>query len=579
MLWFKRNKMILAAPTILVVMAGGWLYANRPKRIDMAAYVPGAALAFLEINDWPQVLDQLTSTTTWRELAPRYGISDKLMHAGRVGWLAKFGGGGEAGLLARSQFALVVTGLEVRGDEVKPHLALIAETHTNADTLQKVAEARLPKFAENAFGKIVKATTEHSGVKITSYRAARSNRGLHSAQIDSELILANEVDALVACIDTRLARASSMMNNFYLQNSRPIVERDGSSFGFVTGEGVTRFLRFGAYLISGGVIGKAALAGAVGEVFTEFSTRTSDGIAYGASFENGEAVDRYALLFKPELVDKLKATIKPSGKEARAFGTIPVEARNVTLISVENPIKTLDGIEAAISSRVGAAQSFLLHQFVIGAREVFFGLGNGSKAEDAIGDEIASFDLGPRGAARVKKEESPRRVWMVAARNPTLMLAIVQRAMMANRATLIREKHRGIEILSSGDATRGSAAIMDDFLILGRYERLTQIIDLLASGQNLKNAPHFVAAGKFNEPAAIKSYDWAEGETAEMMATIASWLNENGKTDVIRTRGESVPLAVSATRVIDQGILVESHSPFGNIPSVVSLVAEATNAK
>ncbi len=48
-----------------------------------------------------------------------------------------------------------------------------------------------------------------------------------SAQIDSELILANHPDPLRDCIDTRLGRSPSMANNFHLRNSCPLVEPGG----------------------------------------------------------------------------------------------------------------------------------------------------------------------------------------------------------------------------------------------------------------------------------------------------------------------------------------------------------------
>ncbi len=574
MLWLSRKKVVLGGLVLLALTACGWLYANRTQKIEIATYVPESALGYLEINDWPQVVERLTATKAWRQLAPAFGLTDKLNYAGKAGWLAQFGGGGEAGLLARSQFAVVVTGLEVRGEEIKPHLALIAETHSSANTLRQVVESRLPKFAEETFGQAARESSEYSGVNVISYRAANADRGLFAAQIESELIVANQMDALHACIDARLGRAASMANNFYLRNSREIVERDGSAFGFITSDGVTRLLRFGAFLISGGAFGKAALAGAVGDVFTEFSKRTADGVAYGASFENGEVVDRYALLFKPDLVDSLKTTVKPNGKEARAVAAIPGLARNVTLISVENPMKTLDGLEAAISGRVGVAQSFLLHQFLLGAREAFFGLQRGSKADEAIGDEIASFDL----PSPSNDETSRDRIWLVAVRDSALMMAIVERAMIAGGAVLAREKHRGVEILSSSDPVRGSAALINDFVALGRRERLVQAIDLVASGQNLTAMPSFLSAAQITKPVAMRSYDWAMDESTEMMTTIASWISERGKAKTVADGGRPLPLAVSATSVHDRGIYVESHSPFGHFPFFVSL-AHGSSAK
>jgi hypothetical protein len=570
----SRKQLVLAVLILLLLAAGGWLYANRVQRVEMAAYVPESALGYLEINDWTQVFERLSATRAWRQLAPLYGIPDKLSYVGKAGWLAQLGVGGEAGIIARSQIALVVTGIEVRGEEVKPHLALIAETHSNANTLRQVAAARLPRFAREAFGQDVRETSEYSGVTVTSHWAKTGDRGMFAAQIESELIVANQMDALRACIDARQGRAASMANNFYWRSSREIVERDGSAFGFVTAEGVTRLLRFGAFLMSGGAFGKAALAGAVGEVFTEFSSRTADGIAYGASFENGEVVDRYALLFKPELVDALKAAVKPGGRDARAVGAVPAPARNLTLISVENPMKTLDGLEAAISSRVGAAQGFLLHQFLLSAREAFFGLQRGGKADEAVGDEIASFDL---PAPQARDDAARDRVWLVAVRDAALMLAIVERAMIAGGAVLSRDKHRGVEILSSSDAVRGSAAIAGEFLLLGRRERLAQVIDLVAGGQTLATLPPFAAATPIRSPAAIRSYDAATEESVEMMKTIAGWTGTSGAPPARPV--PSLPWAASATSVHDRGIYIESHSPFGNFPFFISLASSGKTTR
>src|SRR5215813_9371535 len=405
MFWFSRKRLILTSLITLALAVGGWIYAHRPKPVVIASYVPETALGYLEVNDWPRLVDNLTSTKTWRELAPDYGVPEELNYLGKLrrwGWIAWLTGRGEAAMLARSQFAVVITGLEVRGEQVKPRMALIAETHSDADSLRKVADKRLSQLAETAFGRFSKQSDAYAGVPFVTWRADDSEKQLLAAQIDGELILANHPDPLRNCIDTRLGRAPSMDNNFHLRNSRPQVEPDGGEnaiFGFITGEGVTRLLRFWAFLISGDTLSKAALAGAMGDVFTDFSSRATDGIAYGAGFEDGSVVDRYALLLKPEMADALKAAVKPARQNEpnaaarRALDLIPTEAKDVTLIGVENPIKTLDGIEAVIASRAGAAQSFLLHQFIIGAREIFLGIKATDKADVAIGDEIANFTV------------------------------------------------------------------------------------------------------------------------------------------------------------------------------------------
>ncbi|MFN0085376.1 MAG: hypothetical protein ACKVX9_08310 [Blastocatellia bacterium] len=569
----KRNLVILvvalAAAAAAVV---GWIYARRPQRVEIATYVPESALGYLEVNDWPRVVDLLMATKGWRRLSPSFGIPESLKYAGRAGWLARLTGGGETAVLARSQFALVVTGLEVRGEEVKPLFAVIAETHSDPEDAKAVADRRLSELAKSAFGQVVRETGEYAGAPLVTWRAANSEKMIVASQIGSELILANDAGALRACIDTRLGRAPAIANNFHLKNSRRIVERDGSVFGFVTGDGMTRLLRFGAYLISGGALGKAALAGAVGEVFTEFSTRTADGMAYAASFENGEVVDRYALLFKPELVDALKSAIKPNAKPVRAFQLMPSEARNVTVFNVENPMKTLEGVEAAVSSRVGVAQSFLLHQFVVSAREAFFGLRQGGKAEEAIGDEIVGFDLpgasGPPPAANADTPEASNRIWLLAARDTALLLAIVEKAMIAGGGVLAREKYNGVEIIYSSDEGRGAVAFIGDFVALGRRDILARLIDLQAGGARFSPPP--AVPGAF-----LLSVDSAAPEALRMMSTIGRWTDAAPRGDF----PIDLPLNIGATSIHERGILTESHSSFGNFPFFISLVAGAGNGK
>jgi len=574
---FSRKRLILASLIILSVALGAWIYASRPKPVLMASYAPETALGYLEINNWPQLIDNLTSTEAWRELAPAYGIPKELDYFGKIGlwpfgdWIARMTGRGEAAMLARSQFVLVITGLEVRGEQVKPRMALIAETHSDASFLREVAGKRLPQLAERAFGRFVKEGGEYAGVPFEVWRPGDSDRQLLTAQIDGELILANHPETLRDCIDARRGRAPSMVNNFHLRNSRPLVEpagSDGAVFGFVTGDGVTRLLRFWTFLVSGDTLSKAAMAGMMGDVFTNFSSRATDGIAYGASFENGAVVDRYMLLCKPDLADALRAAVKPAGprrpgsaggRGAEIMDVIPAEARDVTLIDVANPLKALDGIEAAISARVGVGHSLVLHEFIIGALDFFLGIKENDKADGAIGDEIANFNMTGEGKDRV---------WLVSQRNEAFVETLIERVFTARGAQLLREQYKGREIFTSSDARHGAAAIVGDYLALGARERLTQLIDERQSGRSFNDSPRLSAADKTRGPAAVKSFTSAKEETGEMLSSIARWA---GRAPSRPSALDRLPLATSATTFNERGVHVESHSPFGNLPFFISL--------
>jgi len=578
---FSRKRLIIALLVILPLAIGGWIYVRRPKPVVIASYVPETALGYLEVNNWPALVDNLTSTKAWRELAPAYDVPEELNYFGKLGrlnWMAWLFGGGETAMLARSQFALVITGIEVRGEQVKPRMALIIETRSDGDSAREVAEKRLSQLAGTVFGRFDKKNEEYAGVPFATWRAADSEKQLLSAQIEGELILANHPDPLRDCIDTRLGRAPSMANNFHLRNSRPLVEPGGGEsaiFGFITGEGVTRLLRFWAYLISGDTLSKAALAGAMGDVFTDFSSRATEGIAYGASFEGDGVVDRYTLLFKPDLADALRSAVKPARQNEpnadarRVLDLIPAEARDVTLIGVENPVKALDGIEAVIASRVGAAQSFLLHQFIIGARDIFLGIKESDKTDGVIGDEIANFNL---------TGESKDRVWLIAQRNEAFITTLIERVFTARGAKLSREKYKEREIIKSSEERRGAAVIVGDFLALGKRERLKQLIDSHQRGRSFNHSPQLAAANLISRPATVESFSSVKEESGEMLSTIARWMARealHSKSGAL----DRLPFASSATSINDRGVYVEARSPFGNFPFFISLADGSINAR
>src|SRR5215475_13134518 len=193
---------------------------------------------------------------------------------------------------------------------------------------------------------------------------------------------------------------------------------------------------------------------------------------------------------------------------------IPAEARDVTLIDVENPIKALDGIEAAISARVGVGHSYMLHEFIIGALDFFLGIKENDKVDGAIGDEIANFNMAG---------EAKDRVWLISQRNEALVETLIERVFTARGAKLLREQYKGREIFTSSDARHGAAAIIGDYLALGARERLTQLIDERQSGRSFNDSPRLVAADKTRGPAAVKSFTSAKEETGEMLSSIARW--------------------------------------------------------
>lgn len=568
----SRKQVVLGLLAVILAAAGLWFYSQRVRRVSMAQYVPASALGYVEVNNAPQVIEQLTATNAWRQLAPAYGLSDKLNYASKLGGLAQFAGtlGGEATVLARAQFAVAVTALEVRGEQVKPRWALMAETHTGKATLQSVIEKRLPELARRAFGQSTRVASEYGGVPIVVYQAAsNADKQLLSAQIASVWLLANHPEAMRACIETRLGRAPSLANNFYLQQARPAVERSGEVFGFITGEGVTRLLRFGSFMLAGGAIGsvgKAALAGAVGDIFTDFSSKSTDGVAYGVSFENGAVVDRYELLLKPDLTESLRAALKVNTNAPRVLALLPATVREVTLLNLENPGQAFGTLETAISGRVGAGQSFILRQFLSGMQEAFFGLRADELAARAIGEEVASLNF---------TDDVEGRIWLLKMRDQALLRKLIEKILTGGGLGMQREQRAGAELWHSSDEGRGSALFFGGYVGLGKRAQLLKLLEG-RGGLKLNDAPQLAQASRPSQTGVMLGLASTKEDSAELMARVARAFGSaqaNAEPAILN----QLPMSVSVTSFTPQGLYVESHAPLGSFPLYAAVASGAVN--
>jgi hypothetical protein len=440
-----------------------------------------------------------------------------------------------------------------------------------------VIAARLPQFAARAYSQPQQEATEYAGVPVTVYRSADGERRMLSAQMGSLWILANHPDPLRACVDTRQGRTPSMANNFYLKQARPTVEKDGEGelFAFVSGSGVSRLMQFGAHLVAGRALSSTPFSGLIEGLLADISGRALDGVAYNASFENGGVVDRYAVLFKPEVADALRAAVQvPEGAgEARVLEVVPAAAGEVTVITVEDLDLALMGLQRAVSSQIGAGQSFLLQRFVNSAREAFFGLQPGERASAAVGGELAGFSFaaseGGRGA------DGAARVWLVAVRDRQSLTRLAERYLSQRGAGLRREPYGDTELMISQDARRGAAAFVGDYLALGNRAALARLIDARRQGQSFKQSAQFAAAGRpeVAGPSALRSFSAVEQETGRMMTALARRFGgaQNSQAAERQPLLDQLPLAASAASLTERGVYVESHSPLGNFPLFVSL--------
>lgn len=568
---FFTRKRILPLLFIFLLLLGAWLFWQRFDHVALENYVPETALGYVEVNDLPGLLDEFTGTEAWKELAPIYGVTNGVQYAGWASRLGRWTGIGtkETLLLARGQFAVVVKGIEVAGDEVRPRLALVIETHGSAASVNALIAERLPQLATRVYKQPIQESSEYSGVPITIYRAPQGDRRLLSAGIGSTWIIANDAETLQSCIDVRQGRVASIAKNNFLSEARSAVNR-GHIFAFVSQSGAARLSQFFTHLLLGKALAGTPIAGLPEGLMGEVVQGTVEAMAYSASFEQGAVQDRYVVLCKPEAAESLRASFRvPTNttlEKSAALKLVPADAQEVTLVNLEDPGQALDGVERIISAHLGVAQSFLFHKFFTSARKTFLGLETGESGTAIVGTEVVRYSVPALG------EDKSDRVWIVASRDQPKLAQLAQRLLQQQGTGLGRITYHGTEMTSARDGKRAFAFI-GNYLVLSNPEQVMRLID----GHDKE--PAWVTTKSFTETRLPKqttngvlySFSSVAAETETMMKVVARRLKGKPEVDTSALL-ERLPWAAAITSVTERGLYREANSPVGNFPLAVTFI-------
>ena len=540
----------------------------------MEKYIPDSALGYISINNVPQFLDQFTETKAWQELAPAYGLQKRFGYAGWLGKIARWTGIGnkETLLIARGQFALVVTGIEVRGDEVKPRWALLAETHGSESQVQSLMTERLTQLANRAYKQPQQESSEYAGVPVTIYRAPQSERQILSAHIGSEWIVSNDPEALRQCIDARQGRLSVIAQNLFLPAARKAVAADENIFAFVNKSGASRFAKFFAHVAAGKVLSGTPVAGLLEGLVEEISDSSVDAIAYSAAFEKKGVIERTAILCKSDVAASLQSALRVAApqvwEKSDTLKLVPATAESIQLANIEDPNRALDEIEKIISARIGVAQSFLFHRVFTTAKKTFLGIEQNENASLAIGNEVLRFNF-PSSA----QDEKSERVWLVEARNKQALSQIATRLIKQSNQASKTENYQNIELFSAADE-KSAFAFFQNILALGSTNNLKSLIDALEKKSIFFTTNQFTSIDRASLPAERVMYSFGSdvATVKKMMEALHRRTTKGSQPATSNESFATLPLATSFAACNEQGVQLESYSAFGNFPLIINFL-------
>ncbi len=575
-----RKNIIIGSSVLIVGLAvAGFFVLRLPPRVAMERYAPADVLAFVEIDSLADLVDGLTSTKAWRELAPVLGLSSQLRQVGLVTDLIGRSGLGpyEAVVAGRAQYAIAITGIESNAGEtdegpylhLRPDFALIIETHTKPDTATRLVRERALIIAQRIYGEsVVEHSEDYRASPLLIFDGPGTGHQLVVSSLGSVILLANQADAMKQCLDAITGRAATLADDATLKQMRPEVGRDPPVFGYVTAAGIEKLVDLWPLLIAGRAA-EPETVGTFADLIEHLSKQAGAGLLYSSEFEADGVTEKYLTVLRPRIAEALTQPLKSaSAASFESLVMIPREAESLTLINVENAGELPERVFKKLSPAVDIVAGVALREFVINLKKQY-GLGPSDSVGDAIGSEIALVNFG---------DDQPRAMLFRVNDRPRLA-PIVNRYLKRKAASITNEQHNGAEILVSSDDDRHAAAFVGDFLVLGTRDQIVRIIETNAKRDGQDGDERLKQVLSTRPANASIIHHRARVEDAGKLLLSISKLTRvtDGSVELLdresaRKALDRLPRSISFTEFRDYGVYTQTHSAVGNFSLISALI-------
>ena len=573
----RKNTIIGASILLVGLIVAGFLVLRRPPRVAMERYIPANALAYVEIDSLAALVDGLTSTRAWRELAPVLGLSSQLQQIGLITDLVGRSGFGpdEAVVAGRAQIAIAITGIESEAgktDEgpylhLRPSFALIIETHISPDSAARLVRDRSALIAQRIYGEsVVEHADEYREAQVRIFEGPGPGHQLVASSKGSTILIANRLDAMKQCFDAMSGGTATLAEDATLKRMRLEVGRNPSVFGYVTASGIEKLVDLWPLLIAGSSA-EPETVGTFGDLIEHLSKQAGAGLLYSSEFEGEGVTEEYLTVLRPQIAEALAQPLRSaSATTFESLALIPRDVESLTLIDVENPAELPERVFKQLSPAVDIVAGVALREFVINLKKQY-GLEPAEMVGDAVGGEMALINFG---------DDQPRT--MLIRVNDKSRLTPMVRNYVTRRATSpTNEQYNETEILASPDGDR-HAAFVGNFLVLGTRDQIVRVIETNAKRDGLEGDERLRRTLKSRPAnAAIVHYRVRVEDAGKLVLAISKLTRvTDGSPELLdrdsaRNALDHIPRTISYTEFRDYGIYMQTHSAVGSL----SLIAGA----
>jgi hypothetical protein len=563
----KAARLLILA-FLLLGSFGAYLWWSHPTKVDMAAYAPSDALAYLEINDLPTLIAGITQTQAWETLSAT-GSSPRLK---QMNWLSRVAfwtgiGSSEQVILSRAQFAIVVVGLDAVDNEptllIRPATALIIETHTSPGRMIPVVERRVGDLARHIYPQSTQTRKIVQGFSLTEWTSASDNRSIVLGFFDTEAIIGNSEQAVLACIAVRGRGSKSLIGNSELQLTRSKLRSDtAAAFGYLSTDGLGKLVAALAPMHVEGMAtspqAQQILAGLTGKLFKS--------AGWSLRSQNKMLEDSYFVTAPQDMTAALQETTGGgTGASQNAYLFLPEDIYSVTEYRVGNPSLAWRGLNRALSSHLDIIGAVLVTP-LLKSTLAPYGIDHPEVFLEAIGSEILTCRL---------DEDGTNSVLIVQVKDEMALRGLVAQRLGARS---IKENVDGHEMLLSVSEDSLAASFVDHYLVIGSSPAVRSCLIAKSRGQSLSSQPAFKQASQVpssSKPVTV-TYTRDIQSTSELFSLMSNTSNQQrNHADTLRV----LPYAVTTTAIGADGFERVTRSSSGLLGTLAGQIQRELSSK
>ncbi len=563
----KLRKWLLLFLVILLVGGAAWVVWNRPRKADMASYVPAESVAYIEANDLTRVALSLSRTEAWTALAEPLGAPRELVSQP---WLVSFArwtgiGSAESVLLARSQFAVCFAQPQATESgstlTIKPLAALVIETHTSPNRMRPTIERYVDQLARESYGAaVVVIRKQVNGAEFQEWSTADNTRRLVLSVIDSVAIIGNDESIVMSCLDVHARKRKSLSEENQFQVARQNLSNERSAvFAYVPKAGVKLVIQGWVLSRAGNSSEAASLAPLISNTFGNLI----DGLAWSSRFDDAGAEDHCFVALAQGVTQQASNLISNAPLNSIDTSFVPPDAISVTTYDLREAKGFWTQLNAVMSSHSDVLGAIASRPLLQGLLEPY-GIRNADGFFAAIGPhlQIIRLDQSVPAAlvAEVFDQESLKKI-------------AADRVGANPRIEPVGQAEMLVSI-----SDNWGVAFLGKYFLSGPADEVRRCLEAKTRGESIKRVAAFNRAqSAIDISLPIFSLSFADDRTAAISFVELfskqerSAFSTNGA--AIQKGAASVKYSASVTAIKNGSVEWTSRSSFGLVGSLLTMFA------